>query len=457
MTVATLEAVGTGQMQLEVPTTNIDARTSFFATGHFVGTPQTNRSMLLFDISEIPSDAVVSAVDLKITVQNNFLGTSHTLNIYRLKRKWYKGTATPPLFPDNEGSWNNYRQDLTQAWSTAGAGDTTNDRDASTIGTHSITAATSGTQTIALTPSLVQEWTDGTIVNNGIILQASVESGSDTLMRWLTLDDATPSNRPQLVVTYTAASEALNLLDDIAFYFKADDDYVDAVAGNNLTPTNSPTFVAGRINNAFHFVAASSQYASSNAAALKRPVTDWTMAGWLKLTDKSEFYSIVSQSDTPNPTGGAGFRFFYHKQTVLDYFTAQLNSDSGVAEVADVIAYNGGNPATGTLIFFAVRHDSVRKRLDVFIDDNDPNSAPDFTSGEQWGFYTGTPIQATGPFYIGRYAEGEYHNGDVDEVGGWNRWLSRAEIDTLRNGGAGNQYPFGIVADGNPYYAYAQQ
>lgn len=453
MTSVTLTALANGHINANAATTVTAYNTSYFATGYF-GTPQTNRGLLIFDITSIPVDATINSATLTMTVSANFLGTSHTINLYRLKRKFYGGGAgeSATYRTLDLASWNNYRQTLGHAWSTAGAGDTTNDRDAAAIGSVAVTSATTSVS-ITLNASLVQEWISGAMVNNGLILIADNEINT-TLIRWNSIANATPSNRPRLTIDYTPVSRTL--LDDLVSYWSLDDVLTDAKGGNTLTNNNAATFVAGVINNGSHLVEASSQWLSSSAANLKPSNSDWTWAGWVKLTDNTDYRCIVAQRGTDDQ----GWMLFYHKVSVLDYFVLQINDDgsmNGDKVVCDTIGFTGGHPATGTWIFVACRHDSVRHFGELFINGNAPDSGGSHSSagaGEEYAAcnyyspYPGSPVASSDDYMIGRRnnaADYYYHNGDIDEVGFWSRWLSNDEISALYNSGAGLSYPFGLT------------
>lgn len=453
MTTATLYAAYSSSMDADLPTT-ATATSTYFTTGHF-STPQTKRGLLQFDISSIPADATINSATLKLTVSTNFLGTSHTIDIYRLRRRWLTQTnAGAAYILVSRASYNNYRQDVPSAWTTAGASDTTNDRDGTAIGSFSVTSSTSGQVSITLSASQFQEWVDGSFLNNGIILQASNETGT-TLMRWLSEGNATAANRPQIVVDYTPVSRLLS--DSIVAYWKMEEasgNLADA-SGNAhaLAPTNTPTQVSGLISNAQHYVAASSQYHSNADAGVRMGNTDWTFTAWVKLTDKNEYYTV---SANENGIGDeTGWSLFYHKQSVLDYFVWQLYGTTGGGgdnPIMDVIGYKGGNPSAGAWVFLACRHDSVRHLAQLFVNGNNPDDtgAHNAVNGDAFMTYPGTFVATAGNFYIGGRvvngpSPGGYMNGDIDEVGLWNRWLSNDEIATLYNSGYGSQPTFASV------------
>lgn len=466
MTTVVLEAVGVGNIDGNAPTTTSGDNylTNFFPTGEFGG-GQINRAWLMFDIWHIPPDAVVSAASLDITVDSNFLGTSHTLSLYRLKRRCWgavqDSSGATAGHPSSAASWNNYNQSASLAWGTAGAANTTSDRDGSAIGTLAVTSGTSGTQTITLNTAQIQEWLSGAFVNNGILLQASVEtSSSNTLIRWKTVDAPTAAQRPRLTITYTSAIEALALTDNVVAHYRLADTSDASGNAHSLTNNNSVTFISGKVGNAAHFAAASSQSLSNNDGALKPATSDtWTCVFWTKLTDLAALYTAVSQWSDAGPTGGAGWRVFYHQQTILDYFVAQFNDDAGTAEVMDVIGFSSGAIGTaGTYIMLTVRHDAARKIVHLGFNDQmaKANSAAGHASGDQWGPYTASYIAAASAFRIGAQTSigagiSQPYNGDVDQLTFWNRWVRDDEIAALYNGGVGLDLTFGSSGPFPPF------
>lgn len=454
MATVTLTPISAGFINRDDPMSAGDAASGFFATGHFP-TPQTNRALLDFDLSGLGVDYTVTAATLTLTVQGNFLGASHTLTLYRVRRRWRGGTDGVTVL----ASWNNYDQNGGLAWTTAGAGDTTTDRASAPIGSVALSSAnTDGSQVvITLDAAQVQAWIDGTFPGFGLLLEASDESGT-TLMRWAGPQDATPANRPQLALTYTPASHPLT--EGIIAYYKLDDTgYADASGGGHtLTPNNTPTSVTGKLNNAAHFVAASTQWLSTSDAALKLGDQDWTCCGWAKLTDNLSLYAIVSVGGTS--VNGGGFQLFYHEVDILDYLVAQLYSDDilGDTVISDVVGLNAGNPPVGTWFFWAVRHDSVRRWFHLFADFGSGLSVGDSAGGHwenrAYGPYDpttshGGPTVPTSDWVLGKASEDNayYLNGDVDEVGFWGRWLSTDELIAVRDAVAGGtSYPFSAGA-----------
>lgn len=157
--------------------------------GEISGGTQKRRSLIKFDLSGIDSTAIFDTVTLKLYKDVSDLSSNtRTMRVYRVKRAWSQAGCT----------WNKY--DGTNNWSTAGCGDTTNDRDGTDIGSISMPDVTSaGYKEITLTPSSVNDWINGGMTNNGMVVIMDTET--DDMQRF---DGPTPgySNPPILSITY---------------------------------------------------------------------------------------------------------------------------------------------------------------------------------------------------------------------------------------------------------------
>lgn len=173
-----------------------------------VGGDLVDRGLIQFDLSSIPADSVINSAVLTLTYSfagNTDATNNRTMRVYRMLRAWEETTCT----------WNTY--DGTNNWGTAGASNTTTDREASDIG--SVACATTdaqfATKDVTLTASAIQEMiTGGAFTNNGFLLQMDTET--DDLYLFCTSNNATASRRPKLVVDYTPPASAL---DKGHFYF----------------------------------------------------------------------------------------------------------------------------------------------------------------------------------------------------------------------------------------------
>ena len=142
-------------------------------------------ALLKWDLTSIPVGKTVTAVTMTFNVTDP---SSHVYELYALKRDWSEADAT----------W--IKATSTVNWATAGASNTTSDRETAILGTLSATA--NGTKTITLNASgvaKVQAWINTPSTNYGFVVQDyTVSNGLDVTSS----EGATISQRPIITVTY---------------------------------------------------------------------------------------------------------------------------------------------------------------------------------------------------------------------------------------------------------------
>lgn len=170
----------------------------FIAVGEDNTATATYRSLVKWDLSSIPAGSTITATTLTLTVHTDRSDNARTLSVFRVLRAWTETGST----------WNNW--DTGQAWGTAMCANTTSDREATDIGTATQPAnpAVDSTVAVTLTASKVQEWLDGVLTNNGILLQVATETDDGIL--YYSREEATATKRPTLDVTYTPPPSAGN-------------------------------------------------------------------------------------------------------------------------------------------------------------------------------------------------------------------------------------------------------
>lgn len=149
----------------------------------------TTHALIKFDLSSLPSDAVISSATLalKLSQAGSFRASSNrTIRVYRQKKAWLEAEAT----------WNN--STTASPWQSPG-GFGVNDCEQTDIGSASFaTADAINTQkNFSLTPTTKSALDLG----NGWLIKADTES--DDMYLVYSSDDTTAGNRPQLVVAYT--------------------------------------------------------------------------------------------------------------------------------------------------------------------------------------------------------------------------------------------------------------
>ena len=164
------------------------------ATAPFDGT--TARAFIKFALTAIPAGSTINSATLSLFIDSNLASNTRDLNVYRLLRAWTETGVT----------WNKY--DGTNDWGTAGASNTTTDREAANIGSVSVLSSPSADTEyqVTLTASKIQEMLSGGVfTNNGFLLQMSTES--DDYHSFRSSEYAVDTTKiPKLVIDYTAPS-----------------------------------------------------------------------------------------------------------------------------------------------------------------------------------------------------------------------------------------------------------
>ena len=135
------------------------------------------RGYLQFDVSSMPTDAVIINADLKL-YQYQTIGTEgFFIGLHQVTESWEENLIT----------WNNQPEYLPSPESTV-----------------TITVGATAWLSWNIT-SLLQGWVDGSIINYGILLKDTDEPMGDTFIRCYTSDYITnPNQCPKLEVTYYA-------------------------------------------------------------------------------------------------------------------------------------------------------------------------------------------------------------------------------------------------------------
>jgi hypothetical protein len=148
------------------------------------GTGKDKSALLKWDLSTIPAGSKISSASVTLNITNN---STETYQAYELKRPWVESATT----------WRLYA--AANSWQIAGARGSL-DRGTTVVG--NVSPSTTGKQTFALSPDVVQSWVDNPASNNGIIIANETNTdGFDFSSREATLK----SNSPQITVTYSAS------------------------------------------------------------------------------------------------------------------------------------------------------------------------------------------------------------------------------------------------------------
>lgn len=217
---------------------------------------------------------------------------------------------------------------------------------------------------------------------------------------------------PGVVASSIQQSSPSPLLTGLAAYYKLDEssgNALDAVGAHNGTVTSATQNVTGKINTCYTFNGSSSNINIGTVSTS----SVFTYAAWIK-TSSATYQCIIAGKGI-----GSG----------STYFRVNNTGNLGLANADNVfIGGSAANVNTGSWIYVAVTYNSSGTY--VF-----------YVNGTASG--SGTNLQT---FSFGNYSIGlqgnEYFNGQIDEVGIWNRVLTSTEITTLYNSGMGKSYPF---------------
>lgn len=236
------------------------------------------------------------------------------------------------------------------------------------------------------------------------------------------------------------ASGGSTLLNGLRAYY-ALSDVTDATGGTSLTNTNAVTFVAGKVGNCANFVSSSSQKLThADGAAYQMGTGAFTYACWFNTSQSAVLQPIFAYGDL----GVSG----YAVQNVTGTIRATVVSSPG--GLTDNVQNNTFADGAWHLAVVVVDRGGTGK-LSLYVDNTNQGGSITSTT-------TGTVSSSQG-FSLGfRLNASNQYDGQVDEVGIWNRALTGevtannghpaagTEIYKLFNGtgssGAGTTYPF---------------
>ena len=193
---ATVDNQYTGVIDLNLDslnntTTNPDA--GFLSILNGTDLRVRNQLMRFDGLSNISSGVTVNSATLYIRSVFTNAGTVD-VDLRRVIQSF-------PIVSPDLPSWDNYNQNTASAWDTAGCEGDGTDRVATPESTTSISSAGGTWFALDLT-SLVEDWINGTVANEGCLLSTDDVAGT---IRSLTSSEGTDGQRPELIVDWTAA------------------------------------------------------------------------------------------------------------------------------------------------------------------------------------------------------------------------------------------------------------
>lgn len=218
------------------------------------------------------------------------------------------------------------------------------------------------------------------------------------------------------------------LTDNLRAYWSFDTNNDSAVNGYNGTSVNSPTYTAGKISDALTLVRASSQYVSMPNGVLPFGTNTYTVNMWVKFA--AAFTNDTGRSLTMTSRTGQGLLLYAYRTGAGAY----LIDHSKPNVVGLAYTWSGFNTNWNMWTF---RGDSSGMKTflngtQVATNTNSSNIVAPSTDTIEFGAYR----------FAGSIQSAWYLDGQMDEVGIWDRSLTTTEITELYNSGAGLAYPF---------------
>jgi hypothetical protein len=210
------------------------------------------------------------------------------------------------------------------------------------------------------------------------------------------------------------------LTTSLVSYWK-EEDLTDFYGSNNQTGVNSPTFVAGKVNNAINFAAGSSQYSTFTRTGFPTGSSDRSLALWVNFTSlpTGDTYLFSYGTRVSNQEWGIAIR-----KSGTNYVLLFDRFNAGDAGTVNLIS------GTGTWINLIFIYNGTANTLKAYVNGTLTDTVT-----------TGTENAGTADF--GDFATrqdqgaGTFFDGKMDEVGFWSKQLSAQEITDLYHGGAG--------------------
>jgi len=170
-------------------TTNYGSEINIRA-GESDASTNNTRALIAFDLSTIPSYAIITSAKLNLYLYDDFASNIRIKRVYRLKRAWVEAQAT----------WNIYSTG--NNWSTAGAFGA-DDCEQTDIGSLQFTGVEAdGWKEWELTPSAIQAMVTGAWTNNGFLIKADTENND--MHHFYSRNYAVDTSlRPKLIITYS--------------------------------------------------------------------------------------------------------------------------------------------------------------------------------------------------------------------------------------------------------------
>jgi hypothetical protein len=307
-----------------------------------------------------------------------------------------------------------------------------------TTSTPTETGTTTNTPTQTLTPTITPTpTTTQTPTGTGTATNTPTQTQTPT-----TTSTATTTQTPTTTATRTATSTSTatsigncGLTNGLISYWKLDEvsgNALDSFGDNTLTAVNSPSSLAGIVNNARSFNGSQQYFQIATNPSLETGSSDFTVSAWVKMSDIGANRTIIGKQ-IENPSADRDYSLYYDEINNFNQLIFQVAGSDGVA----LTRVFGGGISTNTWYFVAggYTYNGGASYIWISVNGSPKNSVS----------FTGPVHVGPAPFMLGSVYGSSfgYQDGLIDEVGFWKRSLSGPELTTLYNSGTGLSYDFG--------------
>jgi RHS repeat-associated protein len=214
-------------MESDTPTTSYCSDPHLLVGYHGGTGAHDHRSLVQFDLSVLPKDAVILNADLGLTLGFHSTNNLKQVGVYQVKRAW-----------TNSMTWNRY--DATNSWAAAGASDVS---DAATTAA-AVQTVGDATGFVDWYPTrLLQGWVDGTIDNHGVLIRDVTPNTTSNELDFSSREGG--SVTPELDIVWAPRTGALGSYHFDAQQLTDRSTIAVNVANGNLLVANNDVHVAG--------------------------------------------------------------------------------------------------------------------------------------------------------------------------------------------------------------------
>lgn len=205
----------------------------------------------------------------------------------------------------------------------------------------------------------------------------------------------------------------------------------DSHGSNDLADGNTVLYTAGKVGNAADFEATNEEYLwiADNASLSFSGNDDFTFVFWCRLESVAAWSQLITKWDW----GSNDREYQMYYDDTKERFVGGVSPNGTASTLVD--ADTLGVPATETWYFIVFYHDSTNDIISIEVNEGGAD-----TEAHATGIHDDVTEFTVGAQRNNGAAGGAFLDGEIDEVGLWDRVLTDAEMTWLYNSGNGRSY-----------------